>query len=126
MILLDSDIVIAHLRGHRPARDWLLAARARDPLAISVLTVSEVSGGMRTGERREVWGLLSSFHTEPVTETVARRAGEFQRTYRRSHHTIGTVDYLIAATAAVHGYELATLNVRHFPMFTDLVPPFPA
>ena len=106
--------------------DWLLTARRQQPLAISALTIAEVAGGMRSGERREVWGLLSTFHTEPVTEAVARRAGEFQRTYHRSHHTIGTVDYLIAATAVVNGYELATLNVRHFPMFAGLVPPFQA
>ncbi|HIZ37284.1 MAG TPA: PIN domain-containing protein [Candidatus Ruania gallistercoris] len=68
--------------------------------------------------------MLSTFHIEPITESTARRAGEFQRTYRRSRHTIGTVDYLIAATAVVNGYALATLNVRHFPMFADLEPPF--
>lgn len=108
------------------SRSGDLAARGRDPLVISLLTISEVSGGMRTGERREVWGVLSSFHTEPITETIARRAGEFKRRYRPSHHTIGTVDYLIAATAAVNGYELATLNVRHFPMFAGLERPFQA
>lgn len=124
MILLDSDVVIAHLRGNEPARAWLLAARRQQPLAISSLTITEVAGGMRSGERREVWGLLSTFHIEPVSEAVARRAGEFMRIYRRSHHSIGTVDYLIAATAVVNGYQLATLNVRHFPMFAGLTPPF--
>lgn len=53
------------------------------------------------------------------------RDGELMRTYRRSHVGVGTADYLIAATAEVHGAELATLNVRHFPMFPDLRPPFP-
>jgi len=33
-------------------------------------------------------------------------------------------DYLIAATAEVQGFELATLNVKHFPMFQGLRPPF--
>jgi len=31
---------------------------------------------------------------------------------------------VIAATAAVHGLELATLNTKHFPMIPDLRPPF--
>lgn len=124
MILVDSDVVIAHLRGDQRARDWLVAARRRLPLAISTVSITEVTGGMRTNERREVWGLLSRFHTEPVTDTVSRRAGEFMRAHRRSHPGVGTVDYLIAATADVNGYELATLNVRHFPMFPELEPPF--
>jgi predicted nucleic acid-binding protein len=32
----------------------------------------------------------------------------------------GLGDYLIAATAEVEGLDLATLNVRHFPMIKDL------
>ena len=34
--------------------------------------------------------------------------------------------YLVAATANVKGYEPATLNVKHFPMFKNLLPPFGA
>jgi predicted nucleic acid-binding protein len=33
-------------------------------------------------------------------------------------------NYVIAATADVHGFTLATRNTRRFPMFTDLQPPF--
>lgn len=40
------------------------------------------------------------------------------RTYRRSHNEI------IAGTADIRGLRLATLNVRHFPMFEDLAVPF--
>jgi predicted nucleic acid-binding protein len=52
------------------------------------------------------------------------RPGDFRRQYRRSHSGIGLGDYLIAATTEVKGYQLATLNVRHFPMFKGLRPPF--
>lgn len=124
MYLVDSDVLIAHLRGVDAARDWLLAARAAGPLAISAVSVTEITGGMRSAERREVWRLIGSVRIEPVTELEARRAGEFMRRYRRSHGAIGVADYLIAGTADVHGLTLATLNVRHFPMFDDLRPPF--
>lgn len=124
MILIDSDILIAHLRGVPAARDWLLGSREDGPLAISVVSTSELVGGMRSTERREVWQLLASFRAEPVTEIIARRAGDFMRQYRRSHSSIGLGDYLVAATADVKGYEPATLNVKHFPMFKNLLPPF--
>lgn len=124
MILLDSDVLIAHLRGVSEARDWLVEARRRAPLAVSALSVCEITGGMRSGERREVAGLLGRLRVEPVTEAIGRRAGEFMRSYRRSHGAIGTVDYLIAATADINGFELATLNVRHFPMLDGLAAPF--
>ncbi len=124
MILVDSDILIAHLRGLDAARDWLVEARAEGPLAISVVSIAELVGGMRSAERHEAWRLLASFRTEPVTEIVARRAGELWRRYRRSHSGIGPGDYLIAATVDVRGLQLATLNIRHFPMFTNLRRPF--
>lgn len=55
---------------------------------------------------------------------VARRAGELMRRHRRSHAAIGLGDYLVAATAEVHGLEPATPNVEHFPMLQVLRPPF--
>lgn len=124
MYLVDSDILIAHLRGLENARGWLRRARASGPLAVSAVSVAEVTGGMRSAEKRQIWQLLGSLRIEPVTELTARRAGEFMRQYRRGHSGIGIADYLIAGTADVHGLELATLNVRHFPMFGDLQAPF--
>lgn len=125
MILVDSDVLIANLRGEAAARDWLLSAR-RDTglLAVSAVSVTEVAGGMRSLERRPVSRLLSSMRTFPVTERIAWRAAEFMRTYRRSHQGIGLGDYLIAATVDVEGLDLATLNVRHFPMIENLEAPF--
>lgn len=124
MILVDTDVLIAHLRGVPAAGTWLRQARRASPLAASAVTVAEISGGMRSGERREVWSVVASLRIEPVTDLVARRAGEFMRRYRRSHNGIGLGDYLIAATADVRGANLATLNVRHFPMFDGLAAPF--
>jgi predicted nucleic acid-binding protein len=126
MMLVDTDVLIAHLRGLGAARDWLLGARKDGPLAISVVSIAELVAGMRSMEPREVWRLLSSFRAEPATEIVGRRAGEMMRRYRRGHTGIGLGDYLIAATADVKGLQLATRNVGHFPMFKGLRPPFAA
>ena len=39
MILIDSDVLIEHLRGNTDARDWLVQARRTSgPLAMSVIT----------------------------------------------------------------------------------------
>lgn len=125
MILVDSDVLIAHLRGVPAARAWLRKARdATGPLSLSVVSVAEITGGMRAEERSGVWRLLGTLRSEGVNEVIARRAGELMRRYRASHASIGLGDYLIAATAEVQGLELATLNVRHFPMFKGLRAPF--
>ena len=124
MILVDSDVLIAHLRGMPEARDWLIAARRRAVLAISVVSIAEIIGDMRSVERRRYGACSRPLRTEPVNELIARRAGELMRHYRRSHTGIGLGDYLIAATADTRGLSLATLNVRHFPMFKGIQPPF--
>lgn len=66
----------------------------------------------------------SSPANSPVTEDIARRAGEYARTYRHSHSGIGVVDYLLAGTVAAVGADLMTTHVRHFPMFDDLRAPY--
>jgi predicted nucleic acid-binding protein len=125
VILIDSDVLIEHLRGNTDARDWLVQARRTSgPLAMSVISMTEIAGGMRSPERREVMRLLGSMQRFEVTEQVAWRAATLMREYRRSHSGIGLGDYLIAATALTEGLELATLNVRHYPMFTALKRPF--
>lgn len=53
---------------------------------------------------------------------VAERAAELLRRCKASHG-MDTVDAVIAATAQVHGLELVTLNLKHFPMFPGLARP---
>ena len=125
MILVDSDVLIEHLRGKTAARDWLVGARqSSGPLAISVVSLTEIAGGMRPPDRREVIRLLGSMQRFEVTEQVAWRAATVMQEYRRSHSGISLGDYLIAATALTEGLELATLNIRHYPMFPELARPF--
>ena len=93
-------------------------------MSVSVVSVTELTGGMRSHERSQVWCLLSALHVEHVTELIARQAGEHMRAYRRSHRGIALGDYLIAATAEERGLQLATLNIKHYPMFEDLQVPF--
>jgi hypothetical protein len=125
MILVDSDVLIAHLRGLDVARHWLVQARTQTgPLAVSTIGVAEVAGGMPAPERREVARLLASLRRFAVTERIAWRAAELMRTYRHSNVGIGLSDYLVAATAQVEGFDLATLNTKRFPMFEGLAPPF--
>jgi predicted nucleic acid-binding protein len=125
LILVDSDVLIAHLRGHGAAKAWLVQARqVSGPLAASVVSVVEIAGGMRSPERKEVTRFLASLHIFSVTERIAWKAAEWMRAYRRAHAGIGLGDYLVAATADVEGLDLATLNVRHLPMFPGLTAPF--
>lgn len=125
MILVDTDVVVWLTRGRREALDWMVQARqGGEVLAISAITLTEIAGTMRSAERQAVTRLLMSLAPIPVTSIAAWRASEYRRLYRRSHASISVPDYVIAATASVEGLPLATLNVKHYPMFPDLRPPF--
>ncbi len=126
MKLLDSTVLIAHLRGVPEATQLLADAVAAGEAACSVLSRVEIEGGMRSAERSAVARLFSLMDLQPVTDLVAVRAGEFLRSHRRSHPGIDIADYVIAATADVLGADLLTLNVKHFPMMAGLRPAFTA
>lgn len=121
--VFDTSILIEHLRGDGRATS-LLQSVSNDERLASVLTRVELEGGMKSGERAQVASLLSALRLLPVTDAVARRAGELLRRYRRSHSGIDLVDYVVAATAELNDARIVTLNVRHFPMFKNLRTPF--
>lgn len=120
--LFDTDVLIEHLKGNQTATSLLLGASAESQAACSVLTRFELLAGMRSNERSEVRILLDSLTNLEASIEIATRAGEWARTYRRSHERVSAIDYLIAATAEIHGADLLTQNVKHFPMFPDLEP----
>lgn len=79
---------------------------------------------MRADEEHKTRDLINLLEWIPVDTAVAERAGSFALSFRRSHPGIDVADYAIAATAILERAELWTRNVRHFPMFPDLEPPY--
>jgi predicted nucleic acid-binding protein len=120
--VLDTSVLIDVLRGSDPAASWL--GHLDEVPACSEITRAEILRGVRSAERRPTDRLLSALRWIPVDERVSRRAGELGRQYRRSHPGLSVADLVIAATALELGAPLATGNVRHYPMFPRLRPPY--
>jgi predicted nucleic acid-binding protein len=124
-ILVDTSILIDHLRGNESARSALIeASKQGRKLMISVVTRTEILGGMRPGEQSGTLRLLDAIDCIEVDRTIADRAGELARAYRSSHPRVDVVDYILAATAQLANAELWTRNVKHFPMFDRLAAPY--
>jgi predicted nucleic acid-binding protein len=124
-IVVDTSVLVDHLRGNEGARDALReAAAAGERLAASVLTKVEILAGMRTDEESATRALLGSLDLVEVDDVVAERAGMLANRYLRSHPGVDPVDYVIAATAQHLGAQLWTRNLKHFPMFPDLSAPY--
>jgi predicted nucleic acid-binding protein len=125
MIVVDTSILIDHLRGDERARNALSEAlQSRERLHGSVMTKVEVLAGMRDREEKKTRRLLNLMDWVPVTDSIAERAGELARAYLRSHPGVDPVDYVIAATTEQLGAELWTRNSKHFPMFANLPNPY--
>jgi len=101
-LLLDSDVLVDHLRGRRRI------VADGDELHVSAVTRAALFSGRGTEERR-VRRLLESMTSIPVDDAIAERAGRLRRGATRR-----LPDALIAATALEHKLTLVTRNVRDF------------
>jgi predicted nucleic acid-binding protein len=124
-VVVDTSVLIDHLRGDERARASLRrAVRDGERLVSSVLTRVEVMAGMRPDESDRTMHLLSSLDWVEVDESLAERAGWLANRFLGSHPGVDPVDYVIAATTERLEANLWTRNVRHFPMFPGLQPPY--
>jgi predicted nucleic acid-binding protein len=125
--LLDTTVAVDHLRGDSAAAAFLeslVAGEGDEPLLASEVTRFELLAGVRPRERSALEDFFTILDWVPVTEAVAREAGDLARRYRKGHSGIGAADFLIAATSVLLEAELLTTNVRHFPMFPKLARPY--
>jgi predicted nucleic acid-binding protein len=120
-IVLDSSVLIDHLRGN-PGAKAAVSERIRsgDQLWGIVVTRAEVLAGMRSNERIATSRLLDTLAWLDIDLDIADEAGALARRFRKSHPGLQLADCLIAAGTRRLGASLLTQNVRHFPMFEGL------
>lgn len=119
--MVDTSVLIDHLRGDKRATDRLrAAAEAGDELWSVTPVRMEILAGARSGEESAIEALFAQLRWLDVTTELADAAGRLAQPFVRSHPGVDTADYLLAATAEHLGGRLLTLNVRHFPMLAGL------
>ena len=112
-MLVDTDVLIWHLRGYPQATRRLDELGA---LTLSAVSYLEVLQGMRNkAELVAVKKMLAHRAATllPVSETITQRAIELMEAITLSHG-LQMGDALIAATALDHGLPVLTANVKHF------------
>lgn len=114
-VLIDTDVAIDFLRGEAYAQPLMIGLWREKRAVLSVLTVYELTAGMREKERGPTFDFIGACTIEEISTNIAIKAGDLYREYRSKGITITSFDCLIAATALVKGYKVVTRNVGHFP-----------
>ena len=123
-VVFDTTVLVDHLRRVPEATRILYAAADADRrLAASVMTRVEIRRGFRPHQAGGIEELDDFVDWVPVDHEIAYLAASHAERFGRSHGG-DAVDYVIAATAERLDADLLTSNVRDFPMFPDLEPPY--
>lgn len=121
-LMVDTDVLIDYLRDQAQVATFLESLEELP--CVSVVSVAELFAGVRDGAEREALeGMLSVCRVVDLSYETAMFGGLFRRDYGKSHG-IGLADALIAASARQQGCRLATLNMKHYPLFDQTFAPY--
>jgi len=115
-ILLDSDVIIAWLRGYKPVADAVLQLlESGHSLLWTPVSIAEIFAGARKSESAKLETLFQILETLPISQTIGKKAGHYLQKYLKSH-SVELGDALIAASASAARLSLWTINKKHYPM----------
>lgn len=121
-VLIDTSIIIDFLRKRDKRKTLLWKIREANHCYLSVITLFELYAGATTETKQSDVNKISAW-IKPIEmdAAIAARAAAYYRELKTRNRIIEFRDLFIAATAAHHGFQLATLNTKHFQRIKDLV-----
>ena len=130
-LILDTSILIESERRGEGVEDILRrvrGARGEIDVALSAVSAVELTHGIyrarsdadRDQRRVFVEGVFHDLLVHPLTLAIAQLAGRIEGEQAAKGVSIAIEDLLIGATALHLGFEVVTLNLRHFQMIPGL------
>ena len=122
--LLDSNILIAAIKGRSPVREKLATIDA-SKLLISPIVLGELLTGVeksrrQASNRKRLLDILSGLRMVEIEPEVAVRYGQIRATLESAGTPIGANDLWIASHALALDAVLVTDNEREFRRLPDL------
>lgn len=117
MLLLDTNIVIAFLKGEQVISEKVLSQI--DQIALSSLVIAELDYGAKASQRsaenlEKLYNFIALAEVIPFDLECAKTFGTIKSKLRVLGKPTGEVDALLAATAITHNATLVTKNSKHF------------
>lgn len=130
-LILDTSILIASERRGESIEDILRYVRTSHgevDIALSAVSVVELTHEIYRAktevqrERRCVFaeGVFQDLIVHPVSLEIARLAGKIEGEQAAQGIAIAFEDLVIGCTALHLGFDVATLNVKHFKLIPGL------
>ena len=123
MVVLDTNIIIDHLRQPKTKNSRLIKIakqRPKETLAISMISIQELYEGRSTrNEEKEQFllAIIAPLKILPYDYEAAKLAGQIARDLGRP---IELADAAIAASTMLNGAQLVTLNKKDFQGIKEL------
>ena len=129
--MLDSSILIAGERRGETVKqiiERVRSAHGDQESALSVISIIELTHGIYRAKldaervRRKAFTdeLACDMIVHPVSLAIAQLAGRIEGEQAARGISIAIEDLIIGATALYIGFDVATLNVRHFQVIPGL------
>lgn len=122
--MLDTDIIIDHLRGQTYSTNLLRRIIIGDEFIglYSAITEIELFSAATISDEQvdEISMLLGAMVRADIDHEVAQCAGRLLGKYRKSNG-LEMADAVIAATAIAQGIPVVTRNVKHYSFISSLI-----
>ncbi len=120
-ILMDTTVLIDHLRKKRKDPTLFYQITADYDVAISAITEFEFRVGATLENRAFIEEMLDTIPITPFSTECVECATQIYHELKRQNQLIELPDILIAATALTHEMPLLTLNRKHFMRVANLI-----
>lgn len=125
--LLDTDVLIAFLRGKKPDLKQKINTFIQQdiPVFMSIISLGELYlGAFKSDNPPKNLFLVKTLNAKvdllELTEDIVMLYGEIEAVLEKAGQMIGDFDVLIASTAITHDVTLVSGNERHFKRIISL------
>ena len=120
MVVADTDVIIAAIRGNEMAKS-ILRKYALGGIYISLITEIELHiGATNASKKTAIKKVLESHETLPLNKAIGELALKLVKTYNTKSKSLYLADALIAAPCLHYNFRLVTFNSKDFTIIKGL------